>query len=113
MSLKEQLSVEIDGFLNNSDKSLKQDKKKALLEIFDKYLNLNTSNILLDKSDFDAIKSQAVRLYVDRSFPKYVGPTKRVISSEEANILCLIESTISQLHLKECLKKLPKFDYRD
>ena len=113
MSIKEQLEADIYAFFENIEKQTAQDKRKTLLLLFDKYLHLFSTPVLLDKHDFEMIKDHARKFLIDSAFPKKVGTNRREISPSEANILSVIEGTIAVLNSKECLRKLPKFDYKD
>ena len=86
--------------------------KKTLRLLMDKYVHLFSTPVLLDKHDFDMIKSHAHTFFVNSAFPKQIGSTRREVSNYEATTLSIIEGTISVLNSKECFKKLPKFDYR-
>lgn len=113
MSIKDQLDSDIEAFFRNIDGQLYESKKKTLKMLLDKYIHLYSAPVLLDKNDFEMIKSHAHTFYLNSSFPKTVGETRREISQYEANVLSIIEGTIDLLNSKECFKKLPKFDYRD
>ena len=109
---KEQLEQDIKEALVNIEKQLPEHQVKTLMLVFQKHLNLNQGTMLLDKGDFDMIRSFAHKEFLDKAFPKYVGSNRREISHTEANMLCIIEATISYLYSKDCLNKLPKFDYK-
>lgn len=113
MSIKDQLDSDIEDFFQNIEKQLPESKRKTLKLLLDKYAHLYSTPVLLDKHDFDMVKSHAHSFFVNSAFPKRVGSDKREIGSYEANILSIIEGTISVLNSRECFKKLPKFDYRD
>ena len=113
MSIRDQLDMDIQAFFNNIEAQLPEARKKTLLMLIDKYTHLFTTPVLLDKNDFEMVKNFAHTFIMDKSFPKKIGPNKREISISEARILSIIEGTITMLNSKECLKKFPKFDYRD
>lgn len=113
MNIQDQLDADIDVFFKNIEKQLPESKRKTLKMLIDKYAHLYSTPILLDKHDFDMIKSHAHLFFKDSNFPKLVGSNRREITQYEANILSLIEGTIIVLNNKECFKKLPKFDYKD
>ena len=69
--------------------------------------------VLLDKDDFEAIKSLALREYLDKSYPKYVGKDLREIGHDEANVLSIIEATMRFLETKDVFSKKPEFDYQN
>ena len=112
MSIKEQLEMDICSFFENIEKQDLADRKKTLRLLIDKYAHLFSAPVVLDKYDFDMIKSYALDFYKAHTFPKFVGSKRQEIHSSEANILSVIEGTIMRLNHQECLRKLPKFDYK-
>jgi hypothetical protein len=113
MSIEDQLESDIVAFFQNIEKQDSGDRKKTLRMLMDKYVHLFSTPVMLDKHDFDMIKSQAHSFFVNSAFPKKLGSNRREVSNYEATTLSVIEGTISVLNGKECFKKLPKFDYRD
>lgn len=113
MSIKDDLDAEILAFFEQSANQTPEGKCKLLKLLIEKYVHLNTTECLLDKDDFERIKDHAHKFYINSSFPKRVGSKRREISSYEANVLSIIEGTISVLTGKDCFKKLAKFDYKD
>lgn len=111
--LKDDLEQDIMRFFTEIEKMTVGDKKKTLINLFDKYLHLSTAGILFDKQDFDRIKGQATKLYLDRAWPKKFNNSYSDISTSEAPNACMIEATIGYLNGKDCLKKLPKFNYKE
>jgi hypothetical protein len=112
MGTKEQLEEDVQDFLENMNKLLPDTRAKVLMTLVDKYIHLSTAPVALGKADFEMVKDHAHRFYISSSFPKFLGSAKREIDGSEANILAIIEGTITMLNSNECLKKLPKFDYR-
>jgi hypothetical protein len=112
MSLKKDIEDDISEFFRQTHKQSDQDKKKALMILFDKYIHLSTATELLTKYDFDMIKSNAIKLFTDRAWPKKFNNSYQEVSGQEAPNFSLVESTISYLNSKDCLKKMPKFDYK-
>ena len=122
MSINDQLEEDIHAFFENVDKQLPDARKKTLRQLIDKYAHLFSTPVLLDKYDFDMVKSHAHTFLLNRAFPKKVSGSRktkpgdsevRMFTPEEASTLAIIEGTISVLNGKECFRKLPKFDYRD
>lgn len=109
---RDDLEKDLREALESIDRQLPEHKIKTLMILFEKHLNLNQGTILLNKYDYDLIKSNATRELIDKAFPKYLGDNKREVSPQEANVLCIIEATIGYLHSKDCFNKTPKFDYR-
>ena len=113
MSIKREIELEIEAYLIGSEGQSFKDNTKALLELFNKHLDIFSTPVLLDKSDFDMIKSHAHTFMVNSQFPKCVGIKREKIDHNEANILAIIEGTIIVLNNKHFLRKLPKFYYRE
>lgn len=70
--------------------------------------------ILLDKRDFERIGELAIKTYIAKGFPKYLGRNKEAVGDKKAEAmnLCLIEATIAYLNSKDLLKQVPKFNYQ-
>lgn len=113
MSKSYDIDADIHAFFDQIDGQTPEGKRKTLKLLIDKYAHLMSTPCLLDKHDFDMVKSHAHTFFVNSAFPKKVGSNRREISSYEANVLSIIEGTIAVLNGKDCLKKLAKFDYRD
>jgi len=111
--LKEELEQDISRFFNDIEKMTDGDKKKTLLNLFDKYIHLSSVTVLFNKQDFERIKGNGIALYNDRAWPKKFNNSYLEISASEAPHMCWVEATIAYLNGKDCLKKLPKFDYKE
>lgn len=113
MSIGDRLEADMIEFFENIEKQLPEARKKTLKLLIDKYAHLMSTPVMLDKHDYEMIRDSAQRFFINSAFPKYLGEKKRMVDSYEANVLSIIEGTITVLNSKECFKKLPKFDYRD
>lgn len=113
MSIKEQLEEDVSAFFENIEGQLPEARKRTLLNLIDKYAHLFSTPIMLTKYDFEMIKDHARKFLINSAFPKKIGSNRGEVHPSEANILSVIEGTITVLNGKECLRKLPKFDYRD
>ena len=109
---KEELKHDIKKAIKDIEDQLPEQKVKTMMLVFEKHLNLNQGTMLLDKNDYELIKSIAHREYIDKAFPKYLGKNLREVSAIEARVLCIIEATISYLISKDVFNRKPKFDYR-
>ena len=112
MTLKESVESDIRKFLNDIEDQSLDDKIRTLRLLMDKYIHLTTADLLLEKYDFEMIKSGAITLYTEKKWPKKLGKYEDDIVGNEVPKVCLIESTITYLNSKDCLKKLPKFNYK-
>ncbi len=113
MSLKEDLEQDITQFFREIDDMLPEGKKKHLKLLFDKYCHISTSDVLFDKSDLDMIKSLAHSRWLDKAGRAYLGKKRIEVSGGDIDVLRMVEGTIVYLNSKDCLKKLPKFDYKE
>lgn len=112
-SLKEQVEVDIKEFFDQIDTQNTEDKNKTLRFLLDKYIHLSTSERLMDWHDLNSIISGAKSNFADKAFPVFLGNKKRKVYENEQANLCMVESVIMHLNKNDCLKKLPKFDYRE
>ena len=112
-NLKGQIEIEINEAITNMETQTTNDKRETLRNIIDKYVHLSTAEHLLDDHDLREIISGAKTLFANKSMPTCMGDSiRKTAPADEANV-CVIEATISALNKRDCLKKLPKFDYRD
>jgi len=114
VSLEKEIEQDISQFFREIKGMSSLDKKKTLSNLMDKYLHITTATILLDKQDFELIKGNAAKLYIDRAWPKNMkeGFSREIAGSDAVNI-SLMEATIMHLNYKDCLKKNPKFNYEE
>lgn len=113
MKLEEELERDIQQFFQQVENQLPEGKRETLKLLIDKYCHISSTPTLFNKSDFDMIKQFAQRFFVDAHFPKMVGENRRTIEGGDLRVLAIIEGTISYLQSQDCLKKLPKFDYKE
>lgn len=112
MDLKDQLNIDILRFFEQIENQSQNDKIQTLRNLFDKYMHLNTADYIMDYHDLNMIVSNAKTIFAQKTFPAYLGDKKiKVMESEQPN-LCVIESVVSHLNKNGCLKKLPKFKYK-
>jgi len=111
--ISQELEVDIKRFFENMEKQGHNDRVLSLKILFEKHLLLNTSDYMLDKHDLFTIISGAKGLFASKNFPIYLGDKCRLVPKGDQANLCVIESTIQHLNNKKCLKKLPKFNYKE
>jgi hypothetical protein len=111
--LENRLKVDMESFFTDIENQTEEDKRKSLVVLLDKYIHLTKSDYLMDETDLLNIVAGAKTIFVHKSFPICIGKRNKQISQEEQRIVCIIESIILHLNNKECLKKLPKFDYKE
>jgi len=113
MSIKNELEVDIKRFFEQIETQDSNDKKETLRLLMDKYIHLSKSNYIMDNHDLNTIMSNAKNLFVQKTFPAFLGKRKVQVSQGEQSNLCVIEATIGHLNKKDCLKRMPKFDYKE
>jgi len=113
MSLKEEVEVDIKRFFEHMDSQNSIDREETLRNLLDKYVHLTTAEHILSPYDLAMIVGGANTLFKSKSMPTYIGPKLAKTCQSDEIHLCVIESTITVLNSHDCLKKLPKFDYRD
>jgi len=112
MSLKQELDVDIIKFLDHIEDQNMNDKVDTLRLLFDKYIHLSTAECLLDMHDLRSIITSSKGDMATRKMPNFLGRKLKVqLTTDEDISACIAEATISLLNKKDCLKKLPKFDY--
>lgn len=113
MSAKENLEADILAFFRQIENQSIDDQRQTLRLLIDKYIHLTTATMLMDKHDLEVIVSTAKGLMAQKTFPAFLGKNKRRVGEDEQATICIIESTVSHLNKNDCLKRLPKFDYRE
>jgi hypothetical protein len=112
MSVRDTLDTDIINFFENIESQDINDRRQTLRNLMDKYIHLTKATLLMDKHDLEVIISGAKSLMAGKTFPVVLGDNKRRVHENEQVTLCIVESTVSHLNKKDCLKRLPKFDYR-
>lgn len=113
MSLKDQIDGDISSFFKNIENLGINDQKDTLRILLSKYAQLSSSEFLMDKINLDSIIDNAKTLMSTKTMPMFIGAKKKKVPEHEQATVCIIESTISHINKNDCLKRLPKFDYRD
>jgi hypothetical protein len=111
--VKEEVEVDIKRFFEQIENQSSSDKLQTLRNLLDKHIHLTTSDYMMDYHDLNAIVSHAKGSFVNKTFPVFLGDKKRKVGQNEQANLCVIEATISHLNKNDCLKRLPKFKYKE
>ena len=111
--LKQQVDVDIRRFFEQIEKQNHSDQIKTLRNLLDKYIHLSSAEYLMDYHDLNSIIGGAKTAFANKTFPVFLGDKKRKVGQSEQSNLCIVESVIGHLNKNDCLKKLPKFDYRE
>lgn len=83
-------------------------KIKAIMEIFDKRLDLKINEERLDQSDLLMIVNEAKTRMAN--MPPTAMVSGKIVDPEDERFLAMAEATIAILNRKQCFKKFPKFD---
>ena len=113
MSIEEDLKIDIINFFSHIENQSPNDKRETLKILMDKYIHLSKATYLMDHYDLQAIIERAKSVFSKKTFPCYLGyKSYRVYENDQSN-LCVIEAVITHLNSKECLSKIPKFNYKE
>lgn len=110
MGIKENLNQEINSFFEQAEHQTSSGRKESLEKLFDKYLHLTTSDMLMDEKDLRSIISRAKQIFAEKPMPVHLGKKKSKITQEEMMPMCVIQATTEHFNRIGCLKRLPKFD---
>lgn len=111
--IKQQVDVDIRRFFEQIDSQSSSDQIETLRNLLDKYIHLTTADYMLDYHDLNSIISSAKTTFANKTFPVFLGDKKRKVGQGEQANLCVIEAVFGHLNKKDCLKRLPKFDYKE
>jgi hypothetical protein len=111
--MKQNLEADMINFFKQIESQSESDQKETLRLLLDKYIHLTKAEFVMDKHDLEQIISTAKANMVNTTMPITLGKTKRRVHPDQQPTLCIIEATVSHLNKNECLKRLPKFDYRE
>lgn len=103
--------------LETLDNQAYSDKVRTLTMLIEKYVHKNKADHLMGYRDLHSIIDKAKQKMSTENFPKYLESTSKFnnIRKVEENYnkhICVIESTILHLNKLDCLKRLPKFNYK-
>ena len=111
--IKNQLDTDILNFFKNIETQSVNDQVQTLKNLFNKHLHLHTCDHKMDYYDLMKIVNLAKGKFADRSFPVYLGDPRKLVPQNELTNLCVIECVVEYLNQNDCLKKMPKFDYKE
>ena len=105
---KEDVDADIALFLSQENSLGLADKRTLLRAMFDKHLVLQTSDLILNRFDFNQIISNTVSAYSRDALPSSIG--NQTLDQNEVRNMVIMETFASFLNSKGALKRLPKFD---
>ena len=111
------MSMELD-ILSDVRKALEEmegqnhrDKIETLSLLIKKYAHFGSCELLIGEEELNETISGAISLVANRTFPVFLGFKKVKVRQEDQVKLCLLESFVSVLNKRNCLKKVPRFNY--
>lgn len=113
MGLEQEIDQDIHSFYEDLDKCSRSEKFHLLKKLLSKYAQFPEKTHYLDSNDLFTIIGGAKTIFPLHTFPVYLGNSKEIVKECDQANLCVIESTIRFLNKNDCLKQLPKFDYRE
>jgi hypothetical protein len=113
VGFSEDIEKDVMDFYNEMDDMSRLEKIQKLRSLLEKYSRKSSSDHIMNISDLNDIVGYAKSIYAQKTFPAFLGYEKKKIEQHKQANLCVIESTIRYLNQKDCLKKMPKFDYRE
>lgn len=111
--LRDELEKDIVGFFKHIEDQEHNDKLVTLRLLMDKYIHLSKSTFLMGKIELNEITSRAKDIFAKKTMPMHIGPGRSLVGRDDQPTMCIVEATIEVLNNRECLKKLPKFDYKE
>jgi hypothetical protein len=108
-SLEGKISQDALEFLNQIDTLSHSAKRDLLVLLLQKYALLSTTELLLDKRDFDDIISASKGLFAHKTMPVKLQGSDIPLDHHQIANLCVIESTISVLNKHKAFNKIPHF----
>lgn len=113
MVINDQLDSDIRGFFEQIKGQTQEGQRGTLKNLLDKYIHLNTSEYILSHNDLHTIITNAKNIYSTIAMPITIGDSYQPrVDKQNVPNLCVIEATIGTLNQYNCLKRLPKFDYK-
>jgi hypothetical protein len=108
--LNTEIDADIRRFFEEIEKQSLNDKLTTLRMLLDKYIHLNTCDLMMDERDMKNIISLAKGNFATNTAPVYLGDNKYKVNPADIPNLHVIEATINYLSNNDCLKKIPKFN---
>lgn len=113
MKESEKLNCDILNFFKEIENQSPSDRIISLRLLLDKYIHMTKCDFMMDRIDFNEIVSNAKKIMAEKTMPVKIGKSDSPIFETEMVSLCIIESTIMSLNKRGCLKKIPKFEYKE
>lgn len=111
MSDPQQIEKDLREYLEREPNLRREDRLTYLTTIFNKHLDINKLEHVVNYKDFLNIVSFAKTRMSNMKLP--VRLTNRQLETSEATHLAIIDSFISYLNKNSLLKKFIKFDHTD
>jgi hypothetical protein len=111
MSEIQEIEQELKEYLEKEPNLSRGDRHSYLMAIFQKHLEFQKYEHVVNYKDYFNIFAQAKTLYTKMKFP--VRLTKKELDGGESLHIPMLESFIWYLNRNNLLKKAIKFDYTD
>ena len=105
---RKKVEQDLKDALSEIEKFPKEFQIKALMQIYDKHILLNTISIKISYYDLINIISNAKQTMIN--MPARFFVSNKEICSEDIRFVAMLESFISRLNRLECFKRLPIID---
>jgi len=105
---RKKVEQEIKETLSEIERFPKEFQIKALMQIYDKHILLNTMSVKISYYDLINIISNAKQAMIN--MPARLFVSNKEICSEDIRFVAMLESFISRLNRLECFKRLPMID---
>jgi len=111
MSDPQQIEKDIREYLEKEPNLSRADRFSYLQTIFHKHLEINKLDHVITQGDVFLILADARQQYIKLKTPVKIG--RKVLDSDQAIHIAVIEAFLLYLGRTKLLRKLVKFDYRD
>ena len=113
MDIKRNAEMDIAKWLKDSDRFAVSEKRTSLIELFNKHLEFNTKEHLLEHENLVNVVIGASKIMCEKRMPIHIGSRKCLVDQDDQRIVCIIEATIMELAKLGCLRKRIRFNYKD
>jgi len=115
MGLNDSINKDVLDTLKILETQNHSDKIATLTLLLETYTHKNKAMHLMDSYDLSTIISSSKNKMSTESFPKFLKSNSltKQVNQDHQILLCMVEATIGHMNKLDCLKRLPKFDYKE
>jgi hypothetical protein len=110
MNDSDDFEKDLQDFFARSEHLSPEDKKRFLLNLFQKHVLMNQSDLLMSSFDLEEIVSSAKLEYGHTALPLEIGGKE--VSPDRIMHYCIVNSTISFLNKNQALRRRSNFKRR-